>query len=245
MWTTVEISGRPADVFLPQTEESAEETKFPGAVIYLHAHGEEKLSEKPEFTQIFEQHGLPIVCPRGAKSWWLDVICKDFDDELTPMEFIRRDVTAWIEQQWDVTSPRIALLGISMGGQGALNLSYRHALKFPVVVAISSAVELHKAYGYGFPIDNMFESAEEARQQAPLLHLHPLNWPRFQFLACDPMDPTWLEGNEILASKLASSGIPFENDFQTSLGGHTWEYFAAMTDKGMTFISTAIQKLQT
>jgi S-formylglutathione hydrolase FrmB len=31
--------------------------------------------------------------------------------------------------------------------------------------------------------------------------------------------------------KLSSSGIPHELDFETTNGGHTWEYFESMAEK--------------
>lgn len=237
MWQTIEIGGKEAEAYVPEQRVSDH------AIIYLHAHGEERLSEKAEFTNLFKRYGYPVVCPRGQKSWWLDRVCQEFDPVVTPMEYLRTDVMRWIESEIGATSPRVALLGISMGGQGALNLSYRHARTFPVVAGISSAIDFYRAYGQGFPLDQIFADAEEARQESAVLHIHPLNWPKYQFFACDPMDPTWFAGNEILASKLSSSGIMFECDLKTSLGGHHWKYFTAMADKSLQFIDNAFKKM--
>lgn len=236
MWSWTDIDGKQAEAFCPADF-------IPGkAILYLHAHGEELLSEKPEFTELFQQFRYRVLCPRGGKSWWLDRISDEFDPDVTPMNFLRTRVVNWLRDNWQVEPPHIALLGISMGGQGVLNLAYRHALTFPVVAAISSAIELHKAFGYGFPIDRIFESAEAARQDSATLHIHPLNWPKQQFFACDPMDPTWYSGNEILASKLSSSGVPYECDLKTSLGGHDWPYFTAMASQALQHIHNALEK---
>ncbi|QDT34742.1 alpha/beta hydrolase-fold protein [Thalassoglobus polymorphus] len=237
MWQSIEIGGKEAEAFLPENRTSDH------AIIYLHAHGEERLSEKDEFTSLFERYGYPVICPRGKKGWWMDVVCEEFDPVITPMEYVRKDVVDWIEKELQISAPNLALLGISMGGQGALNISYRYALTFPIVAAISSAVDFHKAYGQGYPLDQMFPSAELARQQSAVLHIHPLNWPKFHFFACDPMDPTWFEGNEILASKLSSSGIMYECDLKTSHGGHNWRYFTAMAEKSMEFIDHAFKEM--
>lgn len=236
MWQSIEIGNKAAEVFRPSRRTSNH------AIIYLHAHGEEKISEKPEFTQLFEQYGYPVIAPRGRQSWWLNHVCKDFDETLTPMEYVRTDVVQWIESELGIVAPNLALLGISMGGQGALNIAYRHARTFPVVAAISAAIDFYKAYGQGYPLDAIFESAEEARQQSATLHIHPLNWPRFQFFACDPLDKTWFAGNEILASKLSSSGVAFECDLKTSHGGHHWTYFTSMAPKAMEFIDSSFKK---
>ena len=237
MWNWININGKPAEAFVPTDP-------IPGsAIMYLHAHGEERLSEKPGFTELFERFRYRVICPRGAKSWWLDRVCRDFDPELTPMRFLRENLVNWLQENWEVNPPHLALLGISMGGQGVLNLAYRHATTFPVVAAISSAIELHKAYGHGFPIDEIFESAEAARQECATLHIHPLNWPKYQFFACDPLDPTWFSGNEVLASKLSSSGVLYECDLKTSLGGHDWTYFTAMAEKALRHIDHGLKKL--
>ncbi|MBT5020259.1 alpha/beta hydrolase-fold protein [bacterium] len=237
MWKQIKIDGKNADVFLPDKRTSDH------AVVYLHAHGEERLSENEDFTKLFEQYGYPVICPRGKKSWWLDRICEDFDEQLTPMDYVRTHVVNWIEKELQIVAPNLALLGVSMGGQGALNISYRHARTFPVVAAISSAIDFYKAYGQGYPLDQIFETKEEARQESATLHIHPLNWPKFQFFACDPMDKTWFAGNEILASKLSSSGIMYECDLKTSHGGHNWLYFTVMAERCMEFIDTAFKKL--
>ena len=237
MWKQIKIDGKNADVFLPDKRTSDH------AVVYLHAHGEERLSENEDFTKLFEQYGYPVICPRGKKSWWLDRICEDFDEQLTPMDYVRTHVVNWIEKELQIVAPNLALLGVSMGGQGALYISYRHARTFPVVAAISSAIDFYKAYGQGYPLDQIFETKEEARQESATLHIHPLNWPKFQFFACDPMDKTWFAGNEILASKLSSSGIMYECDLKTSHGGHNWLYFTVMAERCMEFIDTAFKKL--
>ena len=57
------------------------------------------------------------------------------------------------------------------------------------------------------------------------------------------MDPTWFEGNEILASKLSSSGIPYECDLKTSHGGHHWKYFTAMAENAMTYLDNALNRI--
>lgn len=236
MWKSVDIHGKPAEVFFPSQRTSDH------AIIYLHAHGEERLSEKPEFTEMFERFGYPVICPQGKQCWWLDRICTDFDDAVTPMNFVRCKVVEWIEENLQIVPPHIALFGISMGGQGALNLAYRDARTFPIVAAISSAIDFYKAYGQGFPLDQIFASAEEARQESATLHIHPLNWPKHQFFACDPMDKTWFAGNEILASKLSSSGIMYECDLKTSHGGHHWGYFSAIAEKALSFIDEAFRR---
>jgi S-formylglutathione hydrolase FrmB len=155
--------------------------------------------------------------------------------------FLRERVVPYIGERWSVAPPHIGLLGISMGGQGALQLAYRYGREYPVVAAISPAVDFHNWHGRGLPLDEMFASKEAARQATATLQLHPLNWPRHQLLVCDPADADWFEGVERLASKLYSSGIPFERDFETTAGGHSWDYFNQMAATAVGFLAEHLE----
>ena len=88
----------------------------------------------------------------------------------------------------------------------------------------------------------MFHDRESARQHTAILQLHPLNWPRHQLLVCDPTDTEWIESAERLSSKLYSTGIPFESDFESSHGGHSWDYFNAMAPRVIEFVAAGLEQ---
>lgn len=219
-WATVQIGERSADVFTPSAPRQTDR-----ALIFLHGYHQETLRHSPEYERLLEELRLPTVCPLGGRHWWVDEPAPGFDPWGTPLKFVAEGVTGWIASEWGIASPRIALTGISMGGQGALGLAYRQALRFPVVAAISPAIDFQIAHGKGFGIEEMYSSPDIARQATVTLNLHPLNWPRHQFFCCDPLDPTWFDGCQRLASKLLSSGVPFTADLKSSHGGHSWDYF--------------------
>jgi S-formylglutathione hydrolase len=235
-WTSTEINGKQADVFEPDTPREGR------AVLHLHGHACETLKDNPVFSTELNRHGLRVICPHGKRSWWLPLICTEFDADQTPLDFVREDVVDWISREWNVKTPNIALTGISMGGQGVLQLAYRAALQFPVMAAISPAVDFHNWVGRGLPLDEMFDDREAARQHTAILQLHPLNWPRHQLLVCDPTDTEWIESAERLGSKLYSTGIPFESDFESSHGGHSWDYFNAMAPRVMDFVAAGLEQ---
>ncbi|MFM8474751.1 MAG: alpha/beta hydrolase-fold protein [Planctomycetaceae bacterium] len=237
-WQTVAVDGREVDVFLPESPDSLQ-----GIVLFLHGHGEVGLRRNPIFTQLFHQYSLAAVCPSGRRSWWLDVPCPEFDSVVTPQHWLLNTLLPWIQDTLAFVPPKIALLGISMGGQGVLQLAYRQALKFPVVAAISPAVDFHQLYGAGIPLDQMFPDAESARQATVVLNLHPLNWPRHQFFCCDPKDTEWFDGAARLAMKLSSSGILHTRDLETTAGGHSWDYFNHVAPKAIRHIVDSLQKL--
>jgi pimeloyl-ACP methyl ester carboxylesterase len=236
-WSIIDIAGKPADIYEPPTP-SVE----PKAILFLHGHGQERLANNAVFTEEFARHGLRVVCPAGKRSWWLDRVCTEFDPVITPMDYLRNSIVPFLETHWHIRPPGIGLLGVSMGGQGVLQLAYREARRFPVVAAISPAIDFHRVCGQGLPLDQMFSSAEEARQETATLKIHPLNWPKHQLMVCDPKDEHWFESSERLSLKLHSSGIPFESDLQTSAGGHSWQYFNRMAAKVVKFLAEGLEQ---
>ena len=235
-WTQIVIDGKTADVFEPSQRSNQNH-----AVLHLHGHGLETLKGNAVFTAELARRGLPCLCPHGKRSWWTETLCREFDHEMSPLVFLRERVVPQIAKLWDVRPPGIGLSGISMGGQGALQLAYRYAREFPVVAAISPAVDFHNLYGQGLPLDEMFSNREHARQQTVTLRLHPMSWPRHQLLVCDPADTEWFDGVERLVSKLSSSGILFEADLETTAGGHSWDYFNRMAERVIGFVSERLE----
>ena len=222
-WTTLTVDNHRVDVFDP----AGVETPL-GCVLFLHGHGRVMLNENATFSRLLQQHQLAAIAPDGKRSWWMDRICAEFSADISPQTWLMEQMIPLAESRWNVTAPRIALLGISMGGQGALQLSFRAATQFPIVAAIAPAVDFDQLYGQGLPLDEMFADREDARQTTIVLNLHPLSWPRHQWFCCDPTDSDWFDGCVRLGMKLSSSGILHERDLETSAGGHSWDYFNHM-----------------
>jgi S-formylglutathione hydrolase len=231
-WQRVEIAGRPADVFEPAPSSARR-----GVTLFLHDFDAQTLRERDVFTAELERRGLRAVCPIADRCWWTTVPCPDFDPAISPLQFVRESVVPFVNARWQIEPPAIGLLGIGMGGQGVLQLAYRWPREFPVVAAIAPAVDFHSWHGYGLSLDQMFPSKEAARQQTATLHFHPLNWPKHQYICCDPTDEYWFEGTDRLAMKLSSMGIPYERDLTTSAGGHTWTYFDRMAPPALAFLA--------
>jgi pimeloyl-ACP methyl ester carboxylesterase len=234
-WQTVEIAGKRADVFFP-ARLAAEHF----SLLFLHGHARITLRDNATYTSELARYGLPCVCPHGERAWWGDRVCAEFDPATTPAAYIRQSVLPWMKEKLGSEPPAIGLFGVSMGGQGALRLAFRHPQQFPVVAALSPLIDMQKWHGRGWPLDTIYETAEDARQDTATLLIHPLNWPRQQLLVCDPADCQAFEGTSQLASKLRSSGIPFEHDLTTRHGGHDWKYFNHMAPRVMQFLHESL-----
>ena len=236
-WSRIEIAGKAADVYEPP---GPGRPRF--AVLHLHGVGLETLLDRPAFTRLFEELNLACVCPHGQRCWWVDRICAEFDEETTPERHLLDGVLPFFRTRWSLAPPSIGLQGISMGGQGALRLAFKHPDLFPVVAGIASAVDYHDLYGEGTPLDALYDSKEQCRQDTVILHVHPMQYPPHIFFCVDPDDERWFRGNDRLHEKLNALGIAHEVDFTTRAGGHTWDYFNHMAERVERFVGAGLEQ---
>ena len=237
-WTEITLAGHTCEVFRP-----AKRHPQGFVVIYLHGVHRQRLGDHPKFLQPFADRGFSVVCPSTGPHWWLDMICPDFDPVLTPERFVVDHVLPWIETELGAAPPNIALLGTSMGGQGALRFAYKQPRTFPVVAAISPAIDFHNRWQHGDEtLQTLFPTAEAARQQTALLYAQGFNCPAHQFFCCDPEDEEWWEGADRLRMKLYSMGIQFECDLETRGGGHGFEYYTVMASRTAEFLDERLEQ---
>jgi S-formylglutathione hydrolase len=236
VWSTLNIAGKAVDVFHPP---GIRVPRF--AVLHLHGAGLETLSGNAVFTRFLEELGLPCVCPHGGLCWWTDRLCDAFDAHVSAERFLLEQMIPFFQERWGLAPPAIGLQGISMGGQGALRLAFKHSKLFPVVAAIAPALDYHELYGQGTAIDAMYDSKEQCRQDTALMHVPPTDYPPHIFFCVDPDDARWYRGNDRLNEKLRALGIPHESDLTTRAGGHSWDYFNHMAERTETFVLAGLE----
>jgi S-formylglutathione hydrolase FrmB len=239
VWTDVTISGHSCGVYTP-----AKPSPDGFTVLYLHDQHQSQLADHPAFARQFDEHGLRCIAPVTGRSWWTNRILPSFDAHISAERHVLDRVLPWLADAWHVKPPQIALLGTSMGGQGVLRLSYKHPNVFPVVAAISPAIDYQWVMEQegDESLRQLYSDPEQARQDTATLHIHPLNWPRHQWFACDPTDYRWHDSADKLRMKLYSLGVPYESDLETSGGGHTWEYYERMAEPAVEFIVERLER---
>lgn len=235
MWTTINIAGKPSDIFEPEGK-----PRF--GVLFLHGVGGETLIDNPVYTKLFADQRLAVVSPHGKRSWWADRICEEFDARLTAEKHLLQNVVPFFQERWSLAPPAIGIFGISMGGQGALRLAFKHWKAFPVVAGIASALDFQEAYGQGTPLDEMYDSKEHCRQDSAILHIHPSHYPPHIFYCIDPDDDVWYRGNDRLHEKMAALGVPHDLDLTTRARGHSWDYFNRMAERTVKFLVGGLEK---
>jgi pimeloyl-ACP methyl ester carboxylesterase len=238
-WSQIELAGHVCRTYEPPSP-----SPHNYAVIYLHCSEVASLRGFPAFWREFDRYGLRVIEPVSGRSWWTDRIWPEFDTTVSAESFVLDHVVPYVADRWNASPPRLALLGISMGGQAALRIAYKHPNVFPTVAAISPAIDFQKRIEEGVDpgLEFMYRDSEDARQDTALLHIHPLNWPRNQFFCCDPADVRWHESAERLRMKLSSLGVPFECDLKTEAGGHSFEYACHMAPRAIGFLAKRLEQ---
>lgn len=233
-WTTHEIAGHPVEAYRPPGER-------PGfGVVFLHGIGGESLQGNTTFTRLFDELKLACCCPRAGPTWWTDRVTAAFDPGRSCEAWLLDDVLPWLERELGLAPPRLGLFGVSMGGQAALKLAFKHPQRFPVVAGISSAIECNLTMHQDRVLEELYTSKEQCRQDTAPMHIHPHAFPPAIWFCCDPGDYPWHRGNDRLHEKLAALGISHECDLETEAGGHSWEYFDAMAERTVRFLHRSL-----
>ena len=226
-----------------QVYEPAQVSPHGYAVMYLHGVHLGNLRDYPAFAEQFDRYGLRMIAPMTNRSWWTNKICAEFDPDITAERYVKDHVVPAIAERWAVRPPRIALLGTSMGGQGALRFAFRFPDTFPIAAAISPAIDYHLRWNEDdetLPL--MYDDQEAARQDTAILHIHPLYWPRHTWFCCDPTDLRWHTSADRLHMKLSALGIPHEHLLEERGGGHGFEYYSKMAPRAIGFIAERLER---
>ncbi len=238
-WSQIELAGHACRIYEPASPSPHNYT-----VVYLHCSEGASLRDYPAFVEQFDRYGLRVVEPVTGRSWWTDRLWPEFDATISAEAYVLQHVVPFIAERWNSRPPRLALLGVSMGGQGALRMAFKYPDIFPTVAAIAPAIDFQKRIEEGVDpgLDFMYADVESARQDSALLHIHPLNWPRNQFFCCDPTDTRWHDSADRLRMKLWSLGVPFECDLETEAGGHSFQYACHMAERAVGFIAQRLEQ---
>ena len=235
-WSSITLAGKSVEIYEP----AAKKPRF--GILYLHPLGLETLRGRLAYTKILDEYQVACVCPHAGPSWWGDRVCRDFDSTLSPEQHVLKNVVPFFQERWGLGPRAIGLFGISMGGQGALRLAFRHPQLFAAVAGIASALDYHDLHGEGTSLDDMYDSKEQCRQDTAILHLHQGQFPPHLFFCIDPDDTAWYRGNDRLHEKLSALGVPHTIDLTTQAGGHSWQYFEHMAEPTLRFLHDGLQK---
>ncbi len=181
----------------------------------------------------FAESGFVLIMPEGGSSYYTNAVGPPQDRY---EDYIVHDLISDVESKFLVTPGRSnrAIVGISMGGFGAVKLALRHPDLFVFVGGMSSAIDVPRRE---FSIKRLQQSrhynaifgssgASTRRENDPFVLVRttsPESAPYF-FLTCGEQEGL-LPANREFAKLLDSHH--FLSEFHTIRGGHDWNQWNA------------------
>jgi S-formylglutathione hydrolase FrmB len=222
--------------------------QFP--VVYL-LHGfsgtySDWIKKVPQIKNEVDQLQLLIVCPDGGySSWYFD---SPLDSSMKYETYIGFEVPAYIDAHYRTIKNRTAraTTGLSMGGHGALFLSFRHADIFGACGSMSGGVDLNDSR-------NKFEIIKRLGDTI----LQADNWKKYSVINvienrpkedlaiifdCG-MDDFFHPGNKKLHEKMLQLKIP--HDYIERPGQHDWNYWSNSVEYQLLFFRKYFDKIKT
>jgi S-formylglutathione hydrolase FrmB len=173
---------------------------------------------------VVNYQGVPpfaVVAVDGGDSYW---VARDAEDD--PQLMLSEDMPQWLDERGLVPNP-FAVLGISMGGYGALN--YAANLSNPTVAAVSPALFLSWQEAQS---RDVFANEGRWRETDPLQNL-----PKYASVPlgvwCGDSDP-FVDGARQLTEQAEAEVAEFEP------GGHDADYWRKVLPDALKFVGSRI-----
>ena len=215
----------PVTIMIPDTYESF--SKFP--VLYLlngwsgtHRHWPERGNVGP----LADKYNVIIVMPdTGYDSWY-------FDSKVTPEyqyeTFVTKELIEYIDSNYKTIQKREgrAITGLSMGGHGALFLSFRHQDIYGSAGSMSGGVDIRpfpEKWGIAKRLGTKDENPQVWEENTVINLTHLLKPGSLNLIVDCGTGDFFYEVNCNLHNKLMDEGIP--HDFISRPGGHNGEYW--------------------
>ncbi len=177
------------------------------------------------------------LAPDGGNGYWTDHIGAPRERYGALID----EVLANAEGRFDLASERVAIVGVSMGGHGAMSRALMSPAHYRAVVSLSGALfdeppthrQIYKKV-WGFPADREHWSA--TAPMAIARHLKGDAKLPAIFLACGRVDADrFLDWNTAASRLLSARGIAHE--LVLTEGGHTWTNWRSLTERWLTWLT--------
>lgn len=197
----------------------------------------------PEIKQYADVYNCLIVCPDGNfSSWYFD---SPVDSTWKYETYISKELTQWIDQHYKTINDRKgrAITGLSMGGHGALYLSFRHQDIFGAAGSMSGGVDITP-----FPLNwdiakrlGNYNTSEDVWSKNTVINLtHLLTNNSLALIIDCGADDFFYKVNVKLHEKLEYSNIA--HDFISRPGAHTWDYWKNAVQYQLLFFHNYFEK---
>ncbi len=212
-------------VILPKIVQNAQKL----SVVYLLHGGGGDFREWSNDSDVvrFAENGLILVMPEGEPSYYTNSVDRPKDRF---EDYIVKDLIADVESRFPVDASRRAIVGVSMGGFGAIKLALKYPELYSFVGALSPAIDVPSRpfsikrisqYRYHASIFGPWGSQTRKENDPFVLarQVDPGKVP-FMFISCGEQEGL-LPSNRQFAALLGERKFRFE--FHPGPGGHNWD----------------------
>ena len=167
-----------------------------------------------------------FVCPDGANSWYWDSPVEKGSRYET---FVARELVEYMDKHYPTNPDRSAraITGLSMGGHGAMWLSFRHKDCFGAAGSMSGGVDI-RPFSNNWSIASLLGEEEEHRENweahTAINQIECIQDGDLALIVDCGYDDFFFEVNNQFHQKLLERGIG--HDFYVRPGGHTAEYWS-------------------
>jgi S-formylglutathione hydrolase FrmB len=199
-------------------------------VLYLlhGAGGNQKdwIKNVPEIKEYADLYNFIIVCPDGnSTSWYFD---SPVDSTMKYETYVAKELVDFIDHNYQTiksTSGR-AITGLSMGGHGALYLSFRHQDIFGAAGSMSGGVDIRpfpKNWEIAKRLGNYDQNPQNWDKNTVINLVDLLKGGSLKIIFDCGVDDFFYTVNRNLHQKLLENKIP--HDYIERPGKHTWDYW--------------------
>lgn len=217
------------------------------SVVYLlHGAGgdfKDCLKKMPKIKYYVDRYNIIVVCPDGNKtSWYFD---SPIDDSMQYETYVSNELVSEIDKSYKTLANKEnrAISGLSMGGHGALFISFRHSDVFGVAGSMSGGVDI-RPFPLRWDISKRLgvyaDNPENWENNTVINQVHLLNGKNLKFLFDCGLDDFFYDANVRLHKKLVELNIP--HDYIERPGGHTNKYWKNSIKYQMLFFSEFFNK---
>jgi len=201
------------------------------------------LERVPKIKQLADHYQVIIVMPDGDKnSWYWD---SPVDKKSRYETFVSKELIQYVDNHFKTKQNKNAraIAGLSMGGQGALFLAFRHQDIFGAAGSMSGGLDI-RPFPLNWEMKDKLGSYAKNHQlwdeYAVINQIYRLTPGSLQLIIDCGVSDFFYQVNKNMHQKLLERNIP--HVYIERPGGHSWEVWRDAIDYQMVFFNQFFQK---
>jgi len=201
------------------------------------------ISKASKIQEYADLYNLIIVCPDGEKtSWYFD---SPIDNKMKYETYISEELVAAIDKNYNTKSNKSgrAITGLSMGGHGALYLSFKHQDVWSAAGSMSGGLDL-RPFPNNWDISERLGSYSENKanweNNSVINMVYLLNGKGLKLIIDCGIGDFFYDANQRVHKKLVERNIPHE--YTERPGVHNWDYWNNSVQYQLLFFTNHFNK---